>query len=246
MVTEERKTHKKREQACLKAIIRREDVSDKLAPKLQRSTSKMGALKYRQKILIVSEGEKSEPQYFNWLKKKWRVNAEIEIIGAAGAPKDVVQKAISLFKDARSKKTSFDQVWCVFDKDDFPSDSIDEAFAIANRHQIRIAFSNESFEVWYLLHFNYFDSALGRRELCKKLSAELGFSYVKNDTKIFPKIQPQLTDAVRNARRLFEINGSTRANPVTGIFLLIKELATYAANSANIRNETAPIIRILS
>ena len=49
----------------------------------------------------------------------------------------------------------YSQVWVVFDKDDF--DDFDEAVALAEKYGFKVAWSNQSFEYWLYLHFNYSD-----------------------------------------------------------------------------------------
>lgn len=46
----------------------------------------------------------------------------------------------------------YDEVWCVFDVDDFPD--VEEAVAKAKRLNIETAVSNPCFELWLLLHFS--------------------------------------------------------------------------------------------
>ncbi len=48
----------------------------------------------------------------------------------------------------------YDQVWCVFDRDDLLPRQISEALHYAQQGAIRVAFSNQAFELWYLLHFD--------------------------------------------------------------------------------------------
>lgn len=64
-------------------------------------------------ILIVCEGELTEPSYF----EKFRVpSATIEIVGKGYNTVSLVNEAMRLYK---SSNAEYDQVWCVFDKDDF-------------------------------------------------------------------------------------------------------------------------------
>jgi len=49
---------------------------------------------------------------------------------------------------------AFDEVWCVFDKDDFPDQDFNQAIVLASAKGFRVAYSNQAFEYWLLLHFN--------------------------------------------------------------------------------------------
>jgi hypothetical protein len=65
-------------------------------------------------LLIVCEGEKTEPIYFNELKKAFRLsNANIKVCGRGFDPLGVVSFAIETYR----KEPEFDRVYCVFDRD---------------------------------------------------------------------------------------------------------------------------------
>lgn len=97
-------------------------------------------------FLIVCEGKNTEPSYFNQFRLK---TANIEIVGEGYNTISLVNKTIEL---VAAKK--YDQVWCVFDKDDFKNDSFDNAITKAKSHGLRLAYSNQAFEYWILLHLN--------------------------------------------------------------------------------------------
>jgi hypothetical protein len=81
----------------------------------------------------------------------------IDIHGIGDNTIRIVEEAIRL-----KEKDNYDQVWCVFDRDSFPPNRFNAAFILAGENSIKIAYSNEAFELWYLLHFNYYDSAMSR------------------------------------------------------------------------------------
>lgn len=68
----------------------------------------------RARILIVCEGRKTEPNYFNALKKESSHHVEVKCVQTKTAAAHVVAKAI----DLKTKNPSYDRVWAVFDKDD--------------------------------------------------------------------------------------------------------------------------------
>lgn len=53
---------------------------------------------------------------------------------------------------ANEKK--YDQVSCVFDKDDFADMDFNNAIKMAEANNFGIAYSNQAFEYWIILHFN--------------------------------------------------------------------------------------------
>lgn len=175
----------------------------------------------RQRILIVCEGEKTEPNYF----KGFRVNKtiyEIDIQGVGYNTSSLVRKAISL-KD----NDHYDQVWCVFDRDSNSAQQFNAAFEIASSHDIKVAYSNQAFELWYLLHFHYYDSAIQRKEYCKMLTEKLGHKYEKNSETIYDELLSLQSDAIRNAKKLYSSYKPCKPesdNPSTTVHLLVTAL----------------------
>src|SRR4051812_24536345 len=97
------------------------------------------------RFLLVCEGEKTEPNYF----RAFRVpGLDLRVHGAGDNTKNLV-----LIADELRSQDEYDQVWCVFDRDSFPADRFNAALEMAQSRGIRVAYSNEAFELWYLLHF---------------------------------------------------------------------------------------------
>jgi len=155
----------------------------------------------RQKLLIVCEGEKTEPNYFNSFHV---TSMTIEVVGTGCNTLSLVNKAIEL-----NCLDTYDQAWCVFDKDDFPVDDFDNAIMKAVSNGLKVAYSNQSFELWYLLHFEYLNVALNRDDYIKKLEQYLGIRYKKNDSEIYFRLKPNLQIAINNARNLMSLYYNT-------------------------------------
>jgi hypothetical protein len=176
------------------------------------------------RILIVCEGEKTEPLYFKGFKIT-SVRLEVEPAGAVHY--SVVERA----KQMREIDPDYDEVWCVFDRDKHAANPRDvekfnSAIALAKNNQISIAYSNDAFELWYLLHFIYFDTSITRADYVKKLKKILG-SYVKNDPKMYFKLEDKMDVAIKNAKRLYNNsnkNDPANADPSTTVFLLVEKL----------------------
>ena len=179
-----------------------------------------------ERFLIVCEGAKTEPNYF----RSFRVNRtifEVDIQGFGYNTLSLVEKAVEL-----KTGNDYDQVWCVFDRDSFPAQIFNTAFEKAKREKIKIAYSNEAFEIWYLLHFQYYDSAIKRKEYLKMLSQQLGFKYEKNSETIYDELLELQADAIRNAKRLYASYSPCnpeRDNPSTTVFELVEALNKFVA-----------------
>lgn len=46
-----------------------------------------------------------------------------------------------------------DVIWCVFDRDENSDAALQKAKQVAMKEGYRLAYSNPSFELWFLLHF---------------------------------------------------------------------------------------------
>src|SRR5579862_7794131 len=141
----------------------------------------------RRYFLIVSEGAKTEPIYFQYFKDRLPRDMvdTIEIEPGGIETIRVVELAIKKRAERHSiLKPPYDEVWAVFDKDDFPPVSFNRAIAMANQNGIEHAASNEAFELWYVLHYQYLDVAIRREQYFERLSKILGFRYEKNSPEV--------------------------------------------------------------
>ncbi len=172
-------------------------------------------------FLIVCEGEKTELNYF----RRFRVRADVkkEVLGLGDNTLSLVERTCEL-----KQQDEYTDVWVVFDRDSFPPERFNEAIALAHRRDIKVAYSNEAFELWYWLHFDYQDTGISRANYKAKLTKRLGFPYEKNALGMYDCLLPRQPDAIRNARRLLDAYGPAhnpeRDNPCTTVHLLVQEL----------------------
>jgi hypothetical protein len=178
-------------------------------------------------ILIVCEGEKTEPNYF----KSFNVNsARVQVVGDGMNTKALVEETAKIVKEAKKNGKHYDEVWCVFDKDDFPDNDFNTAIDLCGKNGFMVAYSNQSFELWYLLHFIYCDNALSRSDYTKKLSEQIGTQYRKNSKEMFNLLLSKQDQAIKNAKKLVADNNRTataspaKNNPVTTVYLLVERL----------------------
>lgn len=180
----------------------------------------------RQRFLIVCEGKKTEPLYF----KKYRASGLVVHVDGEGCdPLSIVREALKQ-REAAQVKIPYDQVWCVFDRDFCPIGQFNAAFELAHRNHIEIAYSNQSFELWYLLHFQYQITAISRQDYIHRLSKLLGHLYEKNSETIFNELYSRRSEALRNAQRLLETYQPLQPadnDPSTTVHLLVEQLIHY-------------------
>lgn len=174
-------------------------------------------------ILILCEGEKTEPNYFNGFKREYRLS-NITVRGLGWNTDKITEEAIK-------QKRNYSEIWCVFDRDFFKPQNFNRAFQMIQKYpNIKIAYSNEAFELWYLLHFNYYNTAISRSQYIEKLSKLLGEEYKKNSTTIYMKLKNKQETAIRNAKKLLATYSEPNPendNPSTTVYQLVEELNKY-------------------
>jgi len=201
--------------------------------KKQKKNTKKDLVAY---FLIVCEGEKTEPNYFrSFPKKVGKIVYDIEFDGGGISTLKVVEKAIELRDKSKQK---YDRVWAVFDKDSFKSNSFNSAILKANSNNIQCAWSNEAFELWYLLHFHNRTTAMNREDYKQALEVAINskikskrtqFKYEKNNPNMFLILQKygDQKQAINWARKLnenFDGKKFSEFNPATQVFKLVEEL----------------------
>ncbi len=174
-------------------------------------------------FLIVCEGEKTEPNYF----KNFRVPNDVrDIHGLGKNTVSLVEEALRLRGDK-----DYTQVWCVFDRDSFPAVIFNKALSLAKRNKIQVAYSNEAFELWYLLHYHYYDSALDRHQYIEKLTSCMGKKYEKNSPDMYDELEEMQPQAIENAKRLlsqYVPPSPEKDNPSTTVHVLVEELNKFS------------------
>ena len=119
------------------------------------------------KVLIVCEGQKTEPVYFEEVRLIHKLDsANIEIDGTCGSsPMSVVSHAHALYLKELSSGDSYNKVFCVFDRDRHSTfhkavkrvETINQELAaegLSDQVEFEAITSNPSFEYWFLLHYN--------------------------------------------------------------------------------------------
>lgn len=171
----------------------------KLEPALVRRYEKQSLRRHTRRvvarILIVCEGEKTEPQYFKSFSKinRGSVVYNLDVQGIGDNTRNVVNKAIELKKIAMGSSSEYDSVWAVFDRDSFPSSDFNAAIQKAEASGIGCAWSNEAFELWFLFHFVNRITPMSRDEYKRAISREVNSSiaYKKQDAYVYKKNDPE-------------------------------------------------------
>jgi hypothetical protein len=190
------------------------------------------ATQERRRVLIVCEDSKSACYYFKSFKIDPK-RAEVFPVGTGMNTDSLVAEAIRLKDIAAQACQPYSEVWCVFDRDSFPLENYDRAFQMARAKGIKVAWANEAFEIWYLLHFNYHDTGVSRDDYHAKLK-QCGLEYDKADKAIYAQMKDRQPAAFKHARRLerhwneMGKQFSERENPSTSVHKLVEFLNELA------------------
>ena len=197
----------------------------------------------RKYYLIVCEGEATEPNYFEGLKqdlpKGVLTSYQIDIEGKGMNTQSLLNEALRLKSEyEKNQGRIIDRLWVVFDRDSFSANNFNNAIqrCIENKPEIGCAWSNEAFELWYLLHFQYYENAMSRKDFKGLIENNLkpflgeGFHYEKNSEQMYALLKEHGSqeDAIRNGKRLAELYGERQDyanhNPSTMVWMLVEEL----------------------
>lgn len=198
----------------------------------------------RSMLLIACEDSVSTPLYFraifNDLKNNHAIAASSLVIAKHKHtdPDGILDDLLNHpnYKD-------FDHQWIVIDRDaertnggGHTIENFNQAIVRAKDKNIKVAYSNPCFEIWYLLHFEYRNTAIDRDELVKQLKRN--YRYKKN--KLFSLNQDQQNTAIKNATNLIQswidtpqcTTKPATDNPSTAVHDLVKLLNGFKKDPA--------------
>jgi len=206
----------------------------------------------RRYFLIVCEGEKTEPNYFDSIRRMLprEMADRITVKGQGYSTLRLVEAACDKNKERLSSgMPPYYHIWVVFDKDSFEDDDFDNAItkisaldrpSESNEGQDQhwhAAWSNEAFELWYILHFQETTGGpLSRSSYQQMLEKHImnccGIDrpYKKNATDMFTLLMrytPQAIVRANNALRMQAGKSPHAQNPATTVHLLVEELLRY-------------------
>ena len=204
-------------------------------------------------ILIVCEGEKTEPNYFRSLREQLRLlPVEVEIIPgdeSGSAPISIVTHALHLkrqrerdVRKQRTNKLKFDQIWCVFDQENPPHASFSRAVNQARGNRLELAVSTPAFEYWYLLHYEYTTRPFRNAdEIAKALKTHVPDYEKCQDVYNDCRLSERTSVAIKPAKRVWSHWADEQGqfpNPSTLVFQLVEKLQGMSARFADTPGKT--------
>jgi predicted secreted protein len=195
----------------------------------------------KKSVLIAFEDTKSAKYYFVDLLRDKNLTGQVVLVkkDKGQDPKRVIEK-IDEYKRENSHE-NFEYSWIVIDRDDWTKDKYLGAIEKARNQNICVAFSNDAYELWILLHFEEISRYTHRKELNRKLNKifleRFGKEYAKANSDIYKLTIEQQKDAIVNAKKLRDKsirdygNINPEQNPLTMIFELVECLnSLYESN----------------
>lgn len=185
-------------------------------------------------ILIVCEGQ-TEELYFRAFPV---LTLSVRIVDTGGQSK---LKLVETTKEILKNET-YDKVWCVFDMDYKPDENncqaqFDNAIEMAHQNNFEVAYSNDAFELWFYLHYQYTDvqnirtfyyQELGKQWNInyKKEGKKYGFCYA-NYKRLLNEEGASQAEAIVRAEKLYKAKKDLpfhQQNPVTRVYKLVEYL----------------------
>ena len=125
----------------------------------RRRRRRVGVRQPRKTLLVFCEGEITEPEYLQALRREPEVREVASIrfrkstIGLS-PPLTLVKEAADAVQRSSEERDEIDEVWCLFDVE-WPQNhpNLKQALDVAHRNNVKVAVSNPCFELWLALHF---------------------------------------------------------------------------------------------
>ena len=185
-------------------------------------------------FLIVSVGTKTAPNYFGtFIGRRGSKVVSVKCKGKGKSTTQLLSEAKKIQEEDRRRGKEYDSVWIVFDKDNFSDAAFNRAIEEGPKQDVYVAWSNPSFEIWYLLHLCDTTKELTPAECIQELEKA-----VKKDIKQFKydkaskdfswlNREENQSKAIKRAEKLrnhHEDKLCSKQNPCTTVDKLVRQL----------------------
>lgn len=179
-----------------------------------------GKREARRRLLVVCGADVTESDYLRGLVAHVANPAvTVRITTKSCSPSQLIKHAGA---QRELLRTDFDEVWCVFDVDEFQD--VPRAVWQASEAGIEVAVSNPCFELWLVLHFGPHTAyARTYKELLPHLTRHL--PHYDKSRLDFRHFEDGWESAVPRARRLAPSGKEHEVNPATGMWTLVERIA---------------------
>ena len=204
-----------------------------------------GTRPLQKKMLIVCEGKNTEVEYFD---KFHFPGITIVPVGTGLSTSKLVREleSIKTLQLKRKKLKKFDEIWVVFDKDD--NKDFEDAIRLALSLKYKVAYTNQAFEYWFVLHFiDHQGNAMPRTDYAEQINKHLKQHGAEYDPKskhvsdeMFDVLWAFLQDAYDRATRILESKKKQRteyAESVTTVQTLIHSINGMTTRKEKLKTE---------
>lgn len=193
--------------------IKKTDLKTAWAKRILEHTKESRLAEYRKILVVTQDSESSKTYLTEWRSRLHGASTIVDVVKSVKAPLQIVQSLVARRKElenriARDKNLSsfaFDEVWVAFDKDSFPDfDSAVVTLQAMASTGYREAWTNECFELWYLLHFKEVESSrsIPRADIfdaCSRLFNVSDYESDKGKDEIHKSMAQKTVEEVRLA-----------------------------------------------
>ena len=219
-------------------------MADKIRRKLKAQKRNDPNRSIKKRILIICEGEKTEPSYFRKLRSKLELNPLLIVIDNKNrgySPISLVIYGENILKT----DDDYDDVFFVFDRDSHPTydKAIEKINGLSTTELTMNAITSvPCFELWLLLHFKKSTSPYDReggKSAADCAIADLKkhlLNYEKSNSNYFDELEKNLETAIKNSEHLIveglkaeprKHHSKHHINPSTLVHKLVKVLLDY-------------------
>ena len=144
----------------------------------------------------------------------------------------MAEDLVKFIKEEDIKNEYGDKIYLLLDTDinQNKTEQIEKAKDICNKNGIELITSTPTFEIWYILHFEYTTRIYQNSKQVKEDMATKIEDYTENKN-IFPIIKNRTSMAIKNAKKLENYQQENKrvfwnenCNPYTGVYKVVEEL----------------------
>lgn len=183
-------------------------------------------------VYLICEGTETEIRYFKRFRSRGCHIDIIPIPSQYKAADQLVRKVRATMGMNPYYPDEGDVIWCVFDRDENTDTALRGAKQMAEREGYRLAYSNPSFELWFLLHFVDQRTEIVDCQAAVRMLRQPGrLEQYEKSQDLYDLLKPMQEKAIERAKQrilaLEEENAEVicrRSNPVTTVAELVEYL----------------------
>ena len=176
-------------------------------------------------LVIASEGERTEPDYFDSFRSTRLKIRTIPCVDGKSSPVDVLARMREFRQEFELDDD--DELWLVIDRDRWSIRNLSQVARDCLAARINLAVSNPCFEVWLALHYTSSIPETLTSKTAPQFFSKLHGPYKKNSLDA-EKLHPRIPQAIENAIALdTHKNARWPHNIGTRVYLLAERILPF-------------------